>query len=355
MNTYPPTCSLGSRSRWFLPFFFSVLSTVTCGSTAPAQSNGSMPSKRPIGRLAGEVIYEDDLPAQVVGQLREARQHEYEVTIKALQELASQKLLTAEVNRKGVTAEKLLENEVDNKIGDPTPGEVEAFYLGQRDNRPFEEVKAALSQDLKRAKIQAARDVFLHSLQHGSELMVLLPRPRADISYDPARIKGTPEAPVMIIEFSDFSCPFCRQAESTLKLLADKYQGKVTLAYRDFPLRERHPQAQLAAEAARCAAEQSRFWEYHDLLFENSNRQTREDLLEMARKIVLEEKRFVSCMDSGKYRQQIEQDVQDATRIGVSVTPCFFINGIFLAGALPASAFEKIIDEELDASQKHAN
>src|SRR5260370_34776273 len=87
-------------------------------------------------------------------------------------------------------------------------------------------------------------------------------------------------------------------------MLADTYKGKSSWGYRDFPLRERHPQSQLAAEAARCAAEQSRFWEYHDLLFENSNRQTREDLLEMARKIVLEEKRFVSCMDSGKRSEE---------------------------------------------------
>src|SRR5437762_1311795 len=124
--------------RWFRPICFSVL-TVSWGWTVTAQSNGLMPNKKPVATVAGETIYEDDLPVPVIGQLRETRQHEYDLTTKAIQELARQKRLTAEAKRKGVTAEMLLQDEVDKKIGDPTPVEVEAFYLGQRDHsRAFE-------------------------------------------------------------------------------------------------------------------------------------------------------------------------------------------------------------------------
>ena len=123
----------------------------------------------------------------------------------------------------------------------------------------------------------------------------------------------------------------------------------MSLAYRDLPLRDIHPQAQLAAEASRCAGEQGKFWEYHDLLFENQNKLNREGLVEQARTLKLDEKVFDACLSSGKYNAQIEQDRQMGMRAGVSGTPGFFINGNLLSGNLPQEAFEKTIEAELAA------
>ena len=170
---------------------------------------------------------------------------------------------------------------------------------------------------------------------------------KVEVTYDPARLRGNPQAPVIIVEFSDFQCPFCRKVQTTLKALLAKYQGRVSLAYRDFPLRGMHGQAELGAESSRCAGEQRRFWEYHDLLFANPDKLNRDGLMDLARSLKLEEKQFDSCLSSGKYRKQVEQDLQDGIRAGVQGTPGIFINGVPLSGAQPEAAFERIIQAEL--------
>jgi protein-disulfide isomerase len=170
---------------------------------------------------------------------------------------------------------------------------------------------------------------------------------KTEVSFDPIRLRGNARAPVVIVEFSDFQCPFCRKIQPTLKSLLSKYDGKVSLAYRDFPLRGMHGQAELSAESSRCAGEQGRFWEYHDLLFAAPDKLSRGGLLELARNLKLDEKQFESCLSSGKYRSEVEKDLQDGIRAGVMGTPGIFINGTLLSGALPESVFERVIDSEL--------
>jgi protein-disulfide isomerase len=178
--------------------------------------------------------------------------------------------------------------------------------------------------------------------------------PKAEVSFDPARLRGSSNAPVMIVEFSDFQCPFCRKLQATLKSLLAKYEGRVSLAYRDFPLRGMHGQAELAAESARCAGEQGKFWEYHDLLFENPDKLGRNSLIEFARNLKLNEQQFDGCLSDGKYRTKVEEDLQQGIKAGVLGTPGIFINGILLSGAQPEAAFDRIIESEL-ATAKERN
>jgi protein-disulfide isomerase len=167
------------------------------------------------------------------------------------------------------------------------------------------------------------------------------------MGYDASRVRGDPKAPVTIIEFADFQCPYCRQAFSTMEALLAKYPSQIKLAYRDFPLRDIHPNAQMAAEAARCANDQGKFWEYHDLLFSNPNKLDRTGLLQQALALKLDEKSFTSCLDTGKFRASIDEDVKAGASARVEGTPSFFINGVFLDGAQPAAVFEGKIDAEL--------
>src|SRR5260370_16526798 len=120
-----------------------------------------------------------------------------------------------------------------------------------------------------------ARQELLKRLRDSDGTPILLQPAKVHVAYDPARLRGSPQAPVMIVEFSDFQCPFCRRVQSTLKNLLEKYQGQVSLAYRDFPLRGMHSQAESAAEASRWDLEQGKFWEYHDLLFGNPDKLNR--------------------------------------------------------------------------------
>jgi protein-disulfide isomerase len=204
----------------------------------------------------------------------------------------------------------------------------------------------------EQTELPQTRQEYLKRLAEKGTLPTPLQAARTEISFDPARLRGSPHASVMIVEFSDFQCPFCRKIQPTLKSLLAKYQGRVSLAYRDFPLRGMHGQAELGAESSRCASEQGRFWEYHDLLFENPDKLNRNGLLELARYVKLDEKQFDSCLSSGKYRAHVERDLQDGIQAGVMGTPAIFINGTLLSGAQPEAAFEKVIESELAGAEE---
>jgi protein-disulfide isomerase len=298
--------------------------------------------------VAGETIYDDDLTPRAQGQLLPLRRQEYDIKKRVLDSLIEEKLLEAEAKKKGIPKEKLLEQEVDPKVQEPTEAELQGYYLAQKDrwNRPFDEVKDQLRPGLKQAKIQQARQDYLKGLRASSDVVVLLTPPKVQVGYDPARLRGNPQAPVMVVEFSDFQCPYCRQVEPTLKQLLAKYPDKVSLAYRDLPIPSIHPQAELAAEASRCALEQGKFWEYHDRLYNNSNLE-RPALLDDARALKLDDKQFDACLASGKYKAEVDRDVKEGTQAGVSGTPGFFINGVFLSGSLPLDTFARTVDEEL--------
>jgi len=321
-----------------------------------AQDSESAQSKKPIAIIADEPIFDEQLPSTVLGQLRRFHQQEFETIRTALEDVVNHRLLEAEAYKKSVTVDKLLETEVDAKIVDPTPAELEAYYQDQREHvsEPVDKAKRKLEGELKQVKVSIAREAYLKLLQQRAEVTFLVHPPRMKVNVDPMRLEGSANAPVVIVEFSDFTCPFCRQADSTLKKIIAKYEGKVSLAYRDFPMSELHPQAQIAAEASRCAVEQGKFWDYHDLLFERFGTLPREDLIKAANKLHLDTKQFDSCLTSGKYKSQIDRDFQEGLRAGVFGTPGFFINGVFLAGAQPATAFEKIIDEELESAKRES-
>jgi protein-disulfide isomerase len=195
--------------------------------------------------------------------------------------------------------------------------------------------------------VLTARQVYADSLRAKIDVAVLLRPPSVNVAYDPARVKGDPKAPITIVEFSDFQCPFCKKSESTLHELLTKYSGRVKLAYLDFPLREIHPQAQSAAEAARCAGEQGKFWEYHDALYAEQSKLDGAELLTRAQALNLDAKSFQSCLNSGKFKSKIEADMEQGRKVGVAGTPGFFVNGVFLSGAVPPADFEKIIDIQL--------
>ncbi len=179
--------------------------------------------------------------------------------------------------------------------------------------------------------------------------------PTVDVSEDDDPSKGDDDAPITIIEFSDFQCPFCgRFFTDTLPEIQEQYidTGKVRLVYRDFPLAF-HQYAQKSAEASECADEQGKFWEMHDLLYENQDEWNDvgvDKFKEYASEIGLDTEQFDDCIDSGKYEEEVLADFEDGQSAGVSGTPAFFINGKKISGAQPFSAFQEIIEEELSSN-----
>ena len=190
-----------------------------------------------------------------------------------------------------------------------------------------------------------------------------LPLQPVKISLDDDPIRGNPEAPITIVEFSDYQCPFCaRFYAQTLPLLLEEYidEGKVNLVYRDFPVQRIHPNALSAAVAAECADEQGKYWEYHDTLFEKQNAWAKLDsnsaistFSQFATEIELEQQQFDNCLKSGKYLDEVQADFSDGKNYQVTGTPGFFIGNedigfVKIIGAKPYDAFKKVIDAQLN-------
>jgi protein-disulfide isomerase len=159
--------------------------------------------------------------------------------------------------------------------------------------------------------------------------------------------KGAADAPVTIVEFADFQCPFCGALVRTLQQIQTAYKGKVRIVYLQFPLVNVHPDAQKAAEASLCAHEQNKFWELHDAMFADQTKISVRDLKHKAAQLSLDTEAFNSCLDSGKYLREIGADVAEAVKAGVDGTPAMFINGRFLGGNLPFADIQKVIEDEL--------
>lgn len=175
-------------------------------------------------------------------------------------------------------------------------------------------------------------------------------------------VLGNPDAPVTIVEFSDFQCPFCRRLYfQTLPQIKEQYikTGKVKFVYRDFPLTGIHDLAQKYAEGAECADEQGKFWLMHDKIFDEQERlgqgtifdYTAEDIKTWARELGLDGAKFDECLDSGKYADEVQRDLSDGQRAGVQGTPGTFVNGRLVSGAVPFGQFQTVIEEELKKAQ----
>jgi protein-disulfide isomerase len=175
---------------------------------------------------------------------------------------------------------------------------------------------------------------------------------RIDVATAGYPARGPATAPVTIVEFSDFECPFCGRLFPTLKAVEKIYLDRVRIVYRQFPLRRIHPLAQKAAEASLCANEQGRFWEMHDSLFGDQEHLTVDALKARAAELKLNTATFNACLDSGKQAAAIDKDIADGAKAGVTGTPAMFINGRMLVGAQPFAAIAAVIEDELQRTKK---
>jgi protein-disulfide isomerase len=170
---------------------------------------------------------------------------------------------------------------------------------------------------------------------------------RYDVPSDGFPSIGPADAPITIVEFSDYQCPFCRRwHEDVYEPLLAAYPGQIKLVYRHLPLTSIHPDAMAAAEAAMCAGEQDAYWPYHEKLF-GSETLGNQTYVQYAQDLSLNMETFESCLTEHRYQAEIESDSNFATDLGVRSTPTFFINGLALVGAQPLDVFKQIIDKEL--------
>jgi protein-disulfide isomerase len=313
------------------------------------------PEPEPLAEVNGEAITGEDLGDALGVKLAKLEAQIYALKSQKLEALITQRLLAQEAARRGMTVAALLDGNVTGKVGLVTETEVEAFYQTNKSRFPGDEaaIREKIRASLQQRKLAAYRKVFVGALRANGQVRINLHPPpviRVDVSTDGAPARGMAEAPVTLVEFSDFHCPFCKRVQPTLEKILDRYPQQVTLVFRDFPLDKLHPRARRAAEAARCAHEQGKFWKYHDLLFTNAPRASSEDLRTYAEQVGLDGEKFQVCLSDGGQQAAVQQDVVDGARLGITGTPMFFINGRPLSGAIPLERFVQVIEEELARS-----
>jgi protein-disulfide isomerase len=340
-------------------FLAALVAAIACQVPRPAQQGQpKQDSSAPVAKIGGKPITAgelDDAAKKDLAQLEQQyNEQRYQLRRNALESMLRQRAFDEKAKAKGVSREELLNQEISAKIPDPSDDEMKTLYERAKANGqqlpPFEQVKPDIARFIKNQKGQGAFAEYYESLKKEMNIEVLLPpyeAPKVQVSaVGPA--KGPTNAPITIVEFSDYECPYCVRAEPTVKDLLAKYPGKIKLVYRDYPL-PAHTKAPKAAEAAHCAGDQGKYWEMHDKLFSPGAKLEVADLKTAARDVGVDGAKFDQCLDSGAKSKDVETHRKAGDEAGVSGTPAFFINGRPLAGAQPLEAFSAIVDQELKA------
>jgi protein-disulfide isomerase len=269
-----------------------------------------------------------------------------------LNKLVDEHVLALEADARRTSPEALLEAQ---RAAPVTEAQVRSFYdqKSAQINQSYAAAAPKIREFLAQSASEEPRRRFLDSLRAKYHAAILL-EPRREAVTATGPVRGPDTAPVTIVEFSDFQCPFCGRFEPVLERVIAGYPGQVRLIYRNFPLAELHPQAQKAAEAAMCADAQGKFWEMHDLMFAEQKSLGSEDLEDKAQRLGLDAEKFAQCLDSGQMRSAVEVDVEDGEALGIQGTPAHFINGRFLSGAVEEGELTAIIDDELRRAHRIA-
>ncbi len=319
----------------------------------------TLPPETVVARVNGKAIRLSSVDAEIEAELRQARteyvQNVHMLRRQAIEAQVAMHLLSEEAHRKGMlTLEDYLREEIEDTVPAPSKADVERFFEEHLEGVPRAEL-VELEGDVREHLHMEAKQTRLleivERLRKGADIQIDLPRPRARVrTIGPAM--GPESAPVTIVMFSDFQCPYCAEAAELVDDLVDEYEGRVRLVVRDFPLAS-HPNAQAAAEAARCADEQGLYWPLHARLFAHQDALEPSDLRRHARSVEgLDAERFDECLSSGRMAILVEGDRADGEAAGVQGTPAFFVNGYPVAGLVERRELELIIDSELRALKR---
>jgi protein-disulfide isomerase len=346
------------NSGSFLPplssFALLILLLSAPGAGGTAATVYAQAQEKVVAVVNGRQITQRELDDSIAAQLLPLQQQLYALRKTALENLVLRALLEDEAKKRGIPVRELKRQLTSAKV-EVQQNEIEKVYAENRSafgGMSEDEAKERIRLDLEsQARMQNYRD-SLSKLGQNSRVAITLEEPSlpvADIAEGGGPSVGDKGAPVTIIEFSDFQCPFCKGAQGALKRVLQAYGKNVRLVFKNLPL-EMHAQALPAARAAFCAGEQNRFWQYHDALF-TSNNLAPETLKNIAAGLGLNQPKFEECVSSEPSRAAVLKDVEEARRLGVDATPTFIINGTFVRGVSSFEDFSDIISRKLKVSQ----
>jgi protein-disulfide isomerase len=299
-----------------------------------------------VAKVSGSNLTLGDLQKREGGKLLQAEYQYYLSERKALEELIDNKLLADEAARRNIPLDQLMDTEVYKNVKDPTEDQLEVYYEGLDTQEPYAAVRSDVLQHLRELRRTRARAAFVENLRKQANINVLLMPPAVDLNIAKAYTKGSQDAPVVFVEFADYECPYCQKVNPQIQQLKKEYGDKLAIVYKDFPL-PMHHSSEKAAEAARCAGEQGKFWEYHDVLF-YSKQMDVDALKEHARVLKLNGEAFDTCLDSGSEAKAVKQDLEEGKDLGLTGTPSFFVNGHFFSGVVDYGTLKDMVNQQLN-------
>ncbi len=325
------------------------LALLACQSPSPTPDDSptaAIVDGRVISVAALDAWIKDELFKQQTGDGNPARTYQFRRS--SLDRLVERRVVEAEAQKSGLDADAFLRQRVEanNPV---THLDIVRFFAENRErigNVGFDEVSPRIREHLEGQRIQEALQELVEQASVSIELMP----PRVEIEEDGPSL-GPEDAPVVLVEFGDFQCPFCRQAMGIVYGLAEKYPEELRVVYRHLPLDTLHPRARAAAEASACAADQGLFWAYHDRLFANPAALGDEDLRAHAREVGADGEVFDACVERHEHAARVEADAAAAAELGITGTPSFVVNGILLVGLQSQETLDRLIRDELERTR----
>ncbi len=297
---------------------------------------------------------EEQLKAQLADVQIQVKEQEFNLRKKALTEV----LFDMEAQARGITRDALIAQEISAKAA-VAPADIDKLWeevKNRAQGASKEQVMPQLQQMASARKAESRLAVFQRELfkKHNVSFLGLQPARKKVTFPDDAPVLGPKDAPITIVEFTDYQCPYCQQAQQYVDRVMATYKDQVRLVYQEFPL-DFHGQAKPAGVAARCAGEQGRFWEMHSSLLLSPGTYDAADLQRRAATLGIDATKFNACVGSGKYDAVIEKAIANGRSVGVTGTPTFFLNGRSFSGAQPFEVFERMIEEELAMAGSKSN
>jgi protein-disulfide isomerase len=301
-----------------------------------------------VAEIAGRKVTARELEEKEAGKLLQAQYKYYIAERDALEQFIDDQLLEMQAKKESVTLDELFKRHISVNVQEPTEDQLRFYYEGVQTDESYESARSNIINTVRQLRMKKARDAYIAELRGEYGVVVELNQPSAKVEAGDSPRLGSGKAPVQIIEFADYECPYCQKVNADLAKLREQFGDQVSLAYKDFPL-PMHPLAARAAEAARCAGVQGKFWEFHDSLFETKKLHV-SDMKQEARALNLDGTRFDQCLDSGEQIATVKKDAQEAQRLGIQGTPSFFINGHFMSGAIGYAKLRETVLQELSAT-----
>lgn len=306
-----------------------------------------------VAEFKGGSITAEELESKVQMQLYQLKQQEYEIKKQTLQKMIEDKVLELEAKAQGKTPEQLIEELHKKQYREVPEADRRRYYEQNKDRigRSYEDVKDDLASGFEEQQKGRLKQNYVQGLMKKYDVQINLQepvRPSITVDTDDDPFWGNPNAKVVIVEFSDFECPYCKRMQADIQRIKQEYQDKIKWVFRDFPL-PFHRQAMTAHIAANCAGKQNRYWDMQQALFQLNPNLSKSAILAAARNMGLDVAKLESCMQdkNGEERREIEKDRDYGQSIGVRGTPTLFINGEYYSGVRPYATLKQMIENAL--------